>query len=152
MRLSVLKRVPRHLSWQLSIALTLVGCGGNKFPVAQVSGVCNCNGQPLKAGLVVFEPIPKPGSDRKESGRAAAGMIQQDGTYVLSTFGNNDGAIVGTHRVLVFAPALEDDDAKLTDANRYACGNEPLEQVVVQGKNVIELNLAHTPPVSKARR
>lgn len=152
MRLSVLKRGSRQLFWQISIVLALVGCGGNKFPVAKVSGVCNCNGQPLTAGLVVFEPVPKPGSDRKESGRAAAGVIQQDGTYVLSTFGNNDGAIVGTHRVLVFAPALEDDDAKLTDANRYACGNEPLEQVVSQGKNVIELNLNHTPPSTKPRR
>jgi hypothetical protein len=127
------------------------GCGGEKFQVAPVSGVCNCNGQPLTAGLVVFEPIPEAGADLKESGRAAAGVISEGGTYVLSTFGRDDGAIVGNHRVRVFAPALEDDDAPLTDANRYACGNEQVEQEVFLGKNVIDLNLTYNPPGARRR-
>lgn len=135
-----------------ALLCTLMGCGEKKFQVAPVSGVCNCNGEPLSAGLVVFEPVPESGADLKQAGRAAAGVIQEDGTYVLSTFGNNDGAIVGTHRVLVFAPALEDDDAPLTDANRYACGNQPLEEIVSIGENVIDLDLTYSPPASKPRR
>jgi len=130
----------------------LAGCSGNKFEVAEVSGIVRCNGQPLSAGLVVFEPVPAPGADLKESGRAAAGVVEPDGRYVLSTYGTNDGAIIGKHSVKVFAPAPEDDDAPLTDANRYACGNAPLEKTVAEGTNVIDLELSHQPPVAGRSR
>ncbi len=128
-----------------------VGCGGSKFEVAPVSGTCTCNGEALTAGMVVFEPVPKSGDKPRESGRAASGMIQSDGTYILSTYGNSDGAIIGEHTVRVFAPAPEDDDAPITDANRYACGNTPLQQVVEDGRNVINLELTYTPPPSRRR-
>jgi len=129
-----------------------MGCGGGKYEVAPVSGICSCNGEPITAGLVVFEPIPAAGADLKESGRAAAGVLNEDGSFVLSTYGQDDGAIIGEHRVRVFAPALEDDDAPLTDANRYACGNEPLEQTVTLGKNFIELDLKYVEPKTARRK
>ena len=134
----------------LPVVCGLSGCGGSKFQMAPVSGVCLCNGNPIEAGLVVFEPIPESGTSLQESGRSASGMLNPDGTFVLSTFGRNDGAIVGKHKVLVFAPPLEDDDAPLTDENRYACGNQPVEQEITPGENNIQLALTHTP--SKARR
>lgn len=52
------------------------------------------NGKPLACGSVVFAP---------DMGRAATGAIQPDGSYVLSTYGTADGAIVGKHRVAVVA-------------------------------------------------
>lgn len=131
--------------------LGLPGCGGAKFQVAPVSGTCLCNGEPIEAGLVIFEPIPEAGANMKESGRSASGMLQPDGSFVLSTFGNNDGAIVGRHKVLIYAPTLEDDDAPLTDENRFACGKQTIEQEIVPGKNVIELKLTHTPSTARRR-
>lgn len=129
----------------------LAGCGGSKFEVAPVSGICTCNGDPIHAGLVVFEPIPDDGVDLKESGRSAAGVLEQGGTFILSTYGTEDGAIVGRHRVRVFAPAPEDDDAPLTDANRYACGSTPIEVFVEPGTNVIDVALTHQPTPQQRR-
>lgn len=124
----------------------LFGCGRSEFEVAPVSGTVKCNGTLLKDGLVVFEPIPGPDAKTRNTGRAASGVVQSDGTYILSTYGTSDGAILGPHKVQVFAPALEDDDAPLTDANRYACGNAPLEKTVVAGENVFDLELSFTQP------
>jgi len=138
----------------LQAILMLHGCGGAKeYKVASVSGVVRCNGEIIREGLVVFEPVPQPGMKVREAGRAASGIVQQDGSYILSTYRKNDGAIVGTHSVKVFAPAPEDDDAPITDKNRYACGNAPLEMTVETGKNVLDLELSiQTKKVSQTRK
>ena len=54
--------------------LTLVGCGGKP---AKVSGVATLDGKPLERGMVGFAPI--------DGGMRAAGIIQSDGSYTLST-------------------------------------------------------------------
>jgi hypothetical protein len=38
-----------------------------------------------------------------DSGEAASAMIQPDGTYVLGTFGPEDGAVLGRHKVAIVA-------------------------------------------------
>jgi hypothetical protein len=135
-----------------STAIGIAGCGGAKeFEVAPVSGTVKCNGTLLKDGLVVFVPIPRGDVKTKDSGRSASGVIQPDGSYQLTTYNSADGAIVGSHKVQVFAPAPIDDDAPLTDANRYACGNAPLEKTVLEGKNVIDLELSLTKPTAGRR-
>jgi hypothetical protein len=133
-------------------AIGITGCGGaHEFKVAPVSGKVDCNGAPLKDGLVVFIPIPKGEVKSKESGRSASGVIQPDGSYQLTTYNSADGAIIGSHNVQVFAPAPIDDDAPLTDANRFACGNAPLEKTVVDGNNVIDLELSVTKPSDRRK-
>jgi hypothetical protein len=57
-----------------------------------ISGKVIYNGQPLSFGSVTFQPT---------SGQPAWGEIQSDGTFVLSTYGPNDGAVVGTHKIKV---------------------------------------------------
>jgi len=126
----------------LAACLATAGCGGVKeFKTAPVSGTVRCNGTLITAGLVVFTPIPKPGTKSQEAGRSATGIIQADGTFILSTYEDGDGAIVGRHRIQVMAPPPEDDDSPLTDENRYACGNETIEEVVEEGANLLELEL-----------
>lgn len=73
------------------LLLSIVGC--NSGPqVAPVSGKVLYNGKPLPYGVVMFQPA---------QGQLAQGEIQPDGTFSLSTFRLNDGAVVGTHRVSV---------------------------------------------------
>jgi hypothetical protein len=130
-------------------AFSTFGCGGdNGFEVAPVSGTVRCNGQLLKDGLVVFTPVAPPEADTYNTGRAASGVVQADGSFVLSTYDADDGAILGAHTVQVFAPAPEDDDAPITDANRYACGKQAIEKTVVEGANVFDLELSGTPPTN----
>lgn len=60
--------------------------------VVPVSGKVLYNGEPLPCGFVMFQP---------EQGQAAQGEIQPDGTFQLSTYGPNDGAVPGHHKVSV---------------------------------------------------
>lgn len=78
----------------LSIAgLCLVaGCGGDRLPVAPAEGKVLYNDTPLEFGSVTFQP---------KAGPPARGTIQSDGTFVLSTYGTGDGAIIGPHEVRI---------------------------------------------------
>jgi hypothetical protein len=58
-----------------------------------VKGKVTYKGQPLTKGVVEFEP--------RGSGRLATGKIGSDGTFVLSTFRDGDGAVAGHHRVSI---------------------------------------------------
>jgi hypothetical protein len=73
----------------------LVGCngsGGNE--TAEVSGRVTIDGEAFgKGGMVVFQP--------EESAKMATGLIQPDGSFVLTTYSSGDGATVGKHRVAI---------------------------------------------------
>jgi hypothetical protein len=60
--------------------------------MAPVTGKVLFNGRPLEFGSVVFQP---------PSGQPAQGEIQADGSFTLSTYRANDGAVVGPHKVRI---------------------------------------------------
>ena len=60
------------------------------------------NGEPLKFGGVMFQP---------EAGQPARGVIQPDGTFVLTTNNSGDGATVGRNRVRVTCYEAQDPAA-----------------------------------------
>jgi hypothetical protein len=75
------------------IAFSLLVAGCNRGPaMAQVSGKVIYNGKPLEFGTVMFLPA---------GGQPARGDIQPDGTFTLSTYRLNDGAVLGKHKVRV---------------------------------------------------
>jgi hypothetical protein len=76
----------------------LSGCSDRRA-VAPVEGKVTLNGESLKFGSVSFQP---------EVGPRATGLIQPDGTFRLSTYGNADGAILGKHRVSVTCAEHQD--------------------------------------------
>ena len=72
------------------------GCGSESerpatFPV---QGKVSYKGQPVTKGTVTFE---------SDGGQTATGEIQPDGTYKLSSFAKDDGALPGHHKVMVIA-------------------------------------------------
>jgi hypothetical protein len=77
----------------LGMLAALAGCG-NDAEVARVDGVVRMDGNPLTRGTVRFLP---------SAGRTAEGKIQPDGTFTLGTFGDSDGALIGTHQVAIIA-------------------------------------------------
>jgi hypothetical protein len=84
--------------------LVMTSCGtddglGRRFPV---SGKVTYNGNPLEKGSISFVP-----DDPK--GVGATGAIE-NGSYALSTGGNNDGARAGKYKVII--TAKEDSTAK----------------------------------------
>jgi hypothetical protein len=85
-------------------AIVMTSCGtddglGKRFPV---SGKVTYNGNPLEKGDISFVP-----DDPK--GVGATGLIE-NGSYTLSTGGNNDGAQAGKYKVTV--TSKEDVSAK----------------------------------------
>lgn len=77
----------------LGVIVCGTGCGGDA-KLRSVHGVVTLDGQPLSTGTVRFVPA---------AGRAASGKIRSDGTFTLGTYGKSDGALIGTHQVVVIA-------------------------------------------------
>jgi hypothetical protein len=79
---------------------TLSGCGGGgDFDTAKVTGRVVCEGQPVGNVLVYFEPLTQ--GENALVGKQGIGRAGADGTFQVSTYGTNDGAVVGKHRVRV---------------------------------------------------
>src|SRR5262245_11925796 len=79
----------------------LAGCSDN-LPVAPVHGVVTYKGKPVTTGLVMFVPTA--------GGPGASGKIGRDGSYRLTTYKPDDGAVPGTHTVTVSAYEELPDD------------------------------------------
>ncbi len=76
----------------------LLGCGGGPaYPVAPVHGVVSIDGKPLEGGRLMFAPVAAPGS--LKSGKPGFADIAPDGSFVVSTYTDQDGAVVGEHWV-----------------------------------------------------
>lgn len=92
------------LAGLLAIATSVQGgcSSGNRLDVAPVCGKVTLDGKPVSAGIVVFTP---------ERGRGARGQLASDGSFVLSTYGEGDGAIVGLNKIAV-APPPEDESGR----------------------------------------
>ena len=79
-----------HLVALLSVVLN--GCGGRTRPVR---GVITLEGTPVAGATVVFMPEDQDGR------RPASGFTSSDGTFRLTTYQPNDGALPGKYRVLI---------------------------------------------------
>lgn len=76
----------------LCLAAIVNGCGSQQLPVAPAKGQVFYQGKALDFGSVMFQPT---------AGPPARGIIQPDGTFELSTYDKNDGAIIGQHQVRI---------------------------------------------------
>lgn len=82
---------PNRLLLIVLCGILLIGCDrGPK--IVPVSGTVTYKGKALEFGSVMFQPA---------QGQPAKGSIQADGTFVMSTFREGDGATVGRNRVRI---------------------------------------------------
>ncbi|MEA1950112.1 MAG: hypothetical protein U9N87_01920 [Planctomycetota bacterium] len=93
------------------LLLSASGCGDGKLPLGKVEGKVLYKGQPLKFGAVLFQPLEGP---------PAKGRIQSDGTFVLGTYTDSDGAVLGRHQVQVRCFTSQDPNAPPANANTEA--------------------------------
>jgi hypothetical protein len=126
----------------VSAIASLAGCGGGSN-VARVSGTITLDGQPLTSGTVHFVP---------SEGRAAKGKIAPDGTYRLGTFGEADGALLGTHQVAIVAyepveikqqgpPFPKPTNKPLVPPKYLEIGSSGLTFTVEPGRNTADFEL-----------
>jgi hypothetical protein len=85
--------------------IALIGCGGSGgMDTAKVKGTVTLDGNPVAgSATVMFEPIG--------GGKMAMSSVQSDGSFVLKTYEEGDGAVVGKHRASVspVTPFLGED-------------------------------------------
>ncbi len=80
-----------RLAGFLLVLAATAGC--NHGPqMVPVTGTVRLNGKPLEFGFITFQP---------PSGQPAQGEIQSNGTFTLSTYKLNDGAVVGKHKIRI---------------------------------------------------
>lgn len=97
------------LRFVLLLSVLIAGCSGKEKETAPVQGTIKVDGQPLTAGTVTFFP---------KTGRSARGTIQSDGSYVLGTYSDDDGAQPGLHTVTIAAergttePNFDEDNVR----------------------------------------
>lgn len=76
------------------LGVVFVGGCGTKYPeTAPVSGKITVDGVPVTTGRIIFYPT--------SGARLSSGEIQPDGNYSLTTFKAGDGALLGSHRVVI---------------------------------------------------
>jgi hypothetical protein len=132
------------------IVLLLAGCSSSGFPTAPTKGRVICEGKPVPHVMVTFEPLEK--EDTAIVGRAGFAIAKEDGTFVLTSYVKDDGAVIGKHRVRVGLPHREDFPNYKCDC--YLNSEVDLMQVEVKpGQNEFELVLkkktGREPPVKK---
>lgn len=128
----------RGLRWMA--LLLVVGCGrGHEKETASVRGTVILDGAPYPGGSVMFVPA---------EGRGATGNIDAQGNFVLSTYGNGDGAIVGRHQIAIFPAKGGFESSELPAGYRplpsqyQNTGSSGLErEVVADQENVFDLQL-----------
>jgi hypothetical protein len=107
-----MRRGAARLALALTVLMPLSGCGQSEAVIPAtlpVKGKVSFKGKPLNAGSIVFEPT--------DSGKDAYGKIQPDGSFELTTYKENDGAVAGTHRVYVTGLAKNAIPLKFTHAS-----------------------------------
>jgi hypothetical protein len=126
----------------VAACLAVSGCGGITAPVEGRVKFKDGSDVSVLAGYEVsFQPA--------EGKTSAVGQIAPDGTFKLSTFGADDGALPGHHRVTVTPPQSPDPDkppqkphipAKYADFNTSGLTVE-----IKPGRNPVELELDRAP-------
>jgi hypothetical protein len=88
------------------VTLLIAGCGGSTDVVVYpTSGVVNFEGKAMSGGgSISFVPTTS------QAGKAAGGIINADGTFVMSTYGDGDGAMAGTFRVMIVQTTTAEPD------------------------------------------
>jgi hypothetical protein len=130
-----------RLTW--FVALAVAGCSDSPYELAPVQGRVTIEGQPLAHAKLMFSPVDA--ADNLNPGKPAFGLVQEDGSYSLTTFHPNDGAVVGEHWVTIVN--LKQDSSRIEpESNRdrlqFSKLAVPRTVTVVAGQtNRIDLSL-----------
>jgi hypothetical protein len=132
------------LMWQfvrtsfLAIAAAVAvasGCGDGRPARVPVSGQVLIDGEPLQFGSVRFVPA---------GGRASYGELDKDGRFKLTCYGENDGVVLGKHRVEVAAgEPIGSTKMKWHAPKKYAnFASSPLEQEINAANDSVVIKLS----------
>lgn len=130
-----------------SAAVTVLFCAGcgnqSLYEVAVVRGTVTLDGKPLTGGKVMFAPVAQ--GQNAKSGKPGFGQLNRDGTFVVSTYGKEDGAVIGKHWVSIMRNLKVGDSEKPTTEEPempFERVTFPRQQNIVSGQeNIVEIAL-----------
>lgn len=104
METRIVFRTLRALAFCFSVGILIasVGCGPSRPPAYPAKGrVVFPNGSSVKTGTVELKS--------RQHGTHARGTIEADGSFVLTTYEKDDGAVAGLHDCVVVQMILAED-------------------------------------------
>ena len=122
--------------WLLAYLVASVsGCSDGRPPRVTVSGQVLIDGEPLTIGSVRFIP---------SGARPAGGNLDENGRFTLSCYGDEDGVVLGTHKVSVnSAEYLTSTTKKWHAPKKYAnFRTTPLEEEITGSTDSLVINLS----------
>jgi hypothetical protein len=87
------------LAVSVGAILAVSGCQRSPYELAPVHGTVTIDDHPLTQAKVMFAPMEV--GDNPNPGKPAFGLIKEDGSFQLTTYELNDGAVVGEHWVTI---------------------------------------------------
>jgi hypothetical protein len=119
------------------VLIAVAGCNPSPYELAPVHGTVIVNDKPMFQGKVMFGPIAQ--GEEENPGKPAFGKIQSDGSYRLTTFEPNDGAVVGEH----WATVINVEEDLPDGVPEFARVTNPEKVTVVAGQdNQIDIRLS----------
>ena len=82
-----------------AVSILFCGCDSRPFETSKVTGRVTLDDKPVSEGTVVFNP---------PQGWPARGELDAQGNFTLSTYEDQDGAIVGPHEIVIIAQSGPD--------------------------------------------
>src|SRR5262245_18356521 len=99
--------VRKLVAMALAATVVSLGCSpSGQVKVYPVKGRVNFEGKPMVGGGGISF-VPK----TEQAGKAPGGIIKPDGTYVLGTYGEADGSMVGEFRVVIYQETVKEGAA-----------------------------------------
>lgn len=98
--------------------ILLAGCGSKgPYGLIPISGIVTMDGIPAEGASVVFQPRQLKSGEPPGPGSSA--FCDAEGRFQLKTVKGDPGAVIATHRVMIFGPRSDDPDADEPYAARY---------------------------------
>ena len=101
----------RSLGYVLLILVVAVGCSDGRPKRVPVSGQVLIDGKPVEGGSIQFIP---------EGDRPSSSDLDDEGRFTLRCFEEDDGAVTGTHKVLVAAREVVGQKVKWYAPQKYS--------------------------------
>jgi hypothetical protein len=127
-------------------AVTVAGCQRSPYELAPVRGKVTIDGRPVSQAKIMFAPVEN--ADNANPGKPAFGLLREDGSYALTTYEIDDGAVVGEHWVTLVNLAREaramqaKPERRSTAVPSFSQISVPRRVTVVPGKeNQIDITL-----------
>jgi hypothetical protein len=99
--------------WILVVLAMATGCSRSPYELAPVKGKVTIDGKPLSQAKVMFAPVEA--GDSIDPGKPAFGLLADDGSFTLTTYKKNDGAVVGEHWVSIVKLSTKSNQTTLVN-------------------------------------